>query len=195
MNSTRRTFVIAIFALPWLAGAQPRVEAGGQVFERSAQVAGTRLVLNGTGVRKVAWFTGYAAGLYLTARATTAAQALATPGAKRLQLRMVHDVPAKEFTKALLKGVARNSSPPQLAALDGRLERFSALIDAVGEVKKNDVVDLDFEPGQGLVFRVNGKVQGDAIAGDDLYAALLRAFLGGRPYDEKLRAGLLGQPA
>jgi hypothetical protein len=194
MKINRRAVLFAVVMLPSLATAQEKVTTGGQVFDGTARVAGSQLLLNGTGVRKVAWFTGYAAGLYLTSRASTAAQVQTMSGAKRLQMRMSHDVPALEFTKALRKGVARNCSAGEFAALGERLEQFAGLIDTVGEVKKNDVVDLDLDPGRGLVLRINGKARGEAIAGHDLYAALLRAFVGERPYDEKLRAGLLGQP-
>jgi hypothetical protein len=40
---------------------------------------------------------------------------------------------------------------------------------------------------------VNGKAQGEPIPGDDLYAALLRIFLGDKPSDPELKSGLLGQ--
>ncbi|MDH4290227.1 MAG: chalcone isomerase family protein, partial [Aquincola sp.] len=35
---------------------------------------------------------------------------------------------------------------------------------------------------------------GDPVAGEDLYAALLLCFLGDRPVDKELKAGLLGGP-
>jgi hypothetical protein len=192
MSLSRRTFLCALSLLPAWAGAQSTVKVEGRVFEGSVQLAGTRLVLNGTGVRAVAWFTGYAAGLYLTARAGTAAQALSLPGPKRIQLQMMHTVPAVEFTKALRKGVARNCTPAQMAQIGQGLERFASQIDAVGKVRKHDVVDLDFDPARGLLFSINGKLRGEPIPGEALYAGLLRAFVGDDPYDEKMRAGLLG---
>lgn len=194
MTPLRRTllFALPMLAVPVRARAQSVVQVEGQPFERSIQIDGVRLQLNGTGVRAVAWFKGYAVGLYLTARAFSAAQAVAMPGPKRLQLRMLVDVPAAEFTKALYKGVTRNSSPAQVTALGDRMDRFARLIDAVGTVRKGDVVDLDLEPARGLRFAINGKLRAEPIPGEDLYAALLRAFVGERPYDVKMRAGLLG---
>jgi hypothetical protein len=192
MSLSRRTFLCSLSLLPAWAGAQSTVKVEGRVFEGSIQLAGTRLVLNGTGVRAVAWFTGYAAGLYLTARAGTAAQAVSLPGPKRIQLQMLHTVPAVEFTKALRKGVARNCTPAELTQIGQGLERFASQIDAVGKVRKHDVVDLDFDPARGLLFSINGKLRGEPILGDALYAGLLRAFVGEHPYDEKMRAGLLG---
>jgi hypothetical protein len=74
------------------------------------------LSLNGVGLRAVLWLKGYAAGLYLSARATTPAQVLATTGAKRLQMRMLLDVDTEEFIKAFHKGIGRNT--PQADAIE-----------------------------------------------------------------------------
>jgi len=190
MHLSRRALLITLPLLATGAWGQA-VNVAGEVFQVTATLAGSRLLLNGTGVRAVAWFKGYAIGLYLTARATTAAQAESTPGPKRLQMRMLVDVPAGEFTKAFGKGVARNCTPAQLAALGDRMDRFARQIDAVGKVRKGDVIDLDLDPARGLLFSINGTLRGEPIPGADLYAALLRAFVGERPYDEKMRAGLL----
>ena len=166
----------------------------GQSFDSRARVADVELRLNGTGVRQVAWFKGYLAALYLPAPATTAERALTQRGPKRIQLRMLHEVPAVEFSKAVRKGVMRNSSAAQQVAVGLRLERFVRQIDALGKVQNKDVVNLDFEPGRGLVMFVNATARGEPIPGEDFYAALLRSFVGEVPYDTKMRAGLLGKP-
>ena len=167
----------------------------GQTFAGRVNLLNTELRLNGTGVRAVAWFKGYAVGLYLPERATTAAQVLAQAGPKRLQLRMLQDVPAEEFVKALQKGIERNSPAGEWAALQPRVQRFAEQILASGPVRKRDTVDLDFDPARGLLFARSGKLVAEPIPGADLYAALLRAFIGGHPYDERMKAGLLSQPA
>jgi hypothetical protein len=165
----------------------------GRSFDERIRLFGHDLVLNGTGVRAVAWFKGYAAGLYLGNRTQQANAALAMAGPKRLRLQMLQDVPAAEFTKAFEKGVTRNTPAAQLPALRERMAQFEGQITALGQVRKGDIVDLDLDPGRGLAFAVNGTLRGPHIAGTDLYAALLRTFLGTRPYDENLKAGLLGR--
>ena len=196
MNRRRWTTTLAMaLALPWAAGpavAQVRVE--GQTFDARARVANQDLALNGVGLRAVAWLKGYAAGLYLPQKSTSADAVLAMPGPKRLQLRMLQEVSTQEFVKAFDRGVKRNTPEADLPALQSRMEQFDALITTVGKVRKGDVVDLDFVPGQGLVFVHNGKRLGDAVRGDDFYAALLRIFIGPKPTDPELKAGLLGGP-
>jgi len=174
--------------------APAAVVVEGQRFAAQMQLAGSELVLNGTGVRAVAWFKGYAAGLYVPQKAQTVDALLAQGGAKRLQLRMLQDVPPAEFVKAVRKGMERNTPAPEWPALQERVERFAAFIMEAGKVKKGDVVDLDLDPYRGLLFSLNGTLQGQAIPGTDFYGALLRAFVGDKPYDERLRAGLLGRP-
>lgn len=188
----RRALLLTLCLAPAASLAQGGpVMVEGQPFARHVTLAGSELRLNGTGVRAVAWFKGYAAGLYLGAPATDAAAAVAQAGPKRLQMRLLYDVPSQEFVKAFHKGVERNAPPAELPKLAERIQRFEAQIAAVGQVRKGDVVDLDFEPGRGTLFSLNGKLRGEAIAGADFYAALLLSFVGERPYDKQLRAGLL----
>lgn len=196
MMPTRRSFIRrslpCLLAPGWALADDAVVRVEGQNFERQVQVAGSTLVLNGTGVRAVAWFKGFAAGLYLTARASTAAQAVATAGPKRLRLCMLYDVPAAEFAKALRKGMQRNAAAADQAALASRIDAFEALIRGIGEVHQGDVIHLDWDPARGLLFSVNGTLQGEPIAGADFFATLLLSFVGEKPFDKKLRAGLLG---
>lgn len=176
------------------ARAAAPIKVEGVTFAGQATVAGQTLELNGVGLRSVAWLKGYAAGLYLSQQVRTPQQVYAAVGAKRLQLRMLLDVDTEEFVRAFDKGIARNSSAAELPALAPRMARFDALLRAIGKVKKRDVIDLDWLPGLGLQLTLNGKLRGEPIAGEDLYAALLRIFVGDKPVDAELKVGLLGGP-
>jgi hypothetical protein len=182
-------------ATPARAQAQPTHRIAGVGFERSAQIDGQELRLNGVGVRAVAWFKGYAAGLYLARATTNAAQAMNAAGAKRIQMRMLVDVPTEEFVKAFHKGVARNVPAAAQSSLATRMAQFDQSVRAIGQVKKGDVINLDYLPSQGLLLVVNDRPRGAAIPGADLYAALMAVFLGNHPVDDKLKAGLLGAQA
>jgi Chalcone isomerase-like len=192
MTISRRC-LLSCLALPtWPALAQVKVE--GYTFAGDTTVAGQTLKLNGVGLRAVAWLKGYATGLYLGRKATTPAAVLADAGPKRLQLRMLQEVPAEEFVKAFDKGVARNTPAAELPALQERMRQFNALVMGLKKVKPGDLVDLDWLPGQGLSFSYNGRALAAPIPGADLYAALLRIFIGPRPVDPEMKVGLLGGP-
>jgi hypothetical protein len=165
-----------------------------QEFVERIRVAETELKLNGVGVRQVLWIKGYAAGLYMVEKAHTQQQALAVKGPKRIQMRMLLEVEAKEFVKAIDVGMRRNNSPAEFDAMQPRIEQFDRTILAMGTVKQGDVVDLDFVPASGLVISRNGALQGTPIPGEDLYAGLMKIFIGDLPVDQRLKAGLLGGP-
>lgn len=163
-----------------------------QNFPDRLRLGGSELVLNGVGVRAVAWLKGYAAGLYLSEKASAPAQVLTAKGPKRIQMKMLVDVEAKEFVKAFDKGIARNHTPAEQEALRERGQQFNRSVMALGALKPGDVIDLDFVPPRGFVLSVNGVARGAAIPGEDFYAGLLRIFIGERPVDVQLKAGLLG---
>lgn len=166
---------------------------GGVSFGGRAEVGGQQLRLNGVGMRASPVLKGFAAGLYLAQSSSSTEQVLHTPGPKRLRMRMLLDVPIQVFTHAVRKGIRRNVPEPQQAGLSERIGTFDAILQSVGKVFDGDVIDLDYLPDAGLVIQINGKPRGAPIPGEDLYAAVMLVFLGERPVDAKLKAGLLGQ--
>jgi Chalcone isomerase-like len=161
-------------------------------FDDRLRLADTDLVLNGVGLRSVAWLKGFAAGLYLAEKASAPDKVLALAGPKRLQMKMILDVETKEFIKAFDVSLNRNNTEAERAGMKDRVGQFNRNLEAIGKVRKGDVVNLDFIPGQGLIVSVNGTPRGRPVEGVDLYAGLLKIFLGERPVDQKLKAGLLG---
>ena len=194
MNLPRRILLLCALTAAVPAWATRSITTEGLTFAGDIKLADTALQLNGVGWRAVAWVRGYAAGLYLPKKAGTEAQVIAQPGAKRLQLRLVQEVDAEEFVKAFVKGVNRNTPPADVAKLGERVTQFSAVIRGLGKLKKQDVIDLDFIPGKGLVLSRNGTARGTPVPGEDIYAALLRCFIGVKPTDPELKIGLLGGP-
>lgn len=186
-----RLLIAAVLLMSFTAARAVVIE--GQQFDDRVRLADADLVLNGTGLRAVAWLKGYAAGLYLGQKAATPEAVIAQKGPKRLRMKMMVDVDAKEFVKAFDKGMRRNLSEAERAPLAERMERFDRTVGALPQLKKGDVVDLDYLPARGLVLSVNGKPQGDPFAGEEFYAGVLKIYIGRDPVDKKLKAGLLGQ--
>lgn len=199
LAATRRLLVAAIVATAVGVRLAPRAEAApveieGVSFDDRIQLGDATLQLNGVGLRAVAWLKGYAAGLYLVQRAGTAAAAVAAPGPKRIRMRMLLDVDSAEFAKAVDKGFRRNTPEADQARIADRARQFDAAIRAIGPVRRGDVIDLDYVPGRGTALLLNGKPRGPVLPGEDFYGAVMRIFLGDRPVDADLKAGLLGRP-
>jgi hypothetical protein len=186
--------LIALAALAFMpsAHAAAPITLEDQTFPGDASVAGTPLQLNGVGMRAAFIYKVYLAGLYLPVKAATGAAVFAEPGPKRVQVRMLMDGPSDEFAKAFTGGITKRTPADQVAAMRDRIAAFDRTLRSVGNVKKGDVVNLDYAPAVGLTMTVNGKACGAPVPGADLYAALLNIFVGDRPVDPKMKAGMLG---
>jgi chalcone isomerase-like protein len=185
-----RRFVLSLGLLAAATAHAAQIE--GQTFDERIQVAGSELRLNGVGMRAVAWFKGYTAGLYLSRTARDAAQVIAAPGPKRVQMRMMREAGAEVFVKAFHGGVEGNCSEAERAQLAPRMAAFDRNMRGLVKVKQGDIVDLDYVPERGLVLSLNGRVSGEPVPGEDLYAAVLKIFVGEHPVDKKMKVGLLG---
>ncbi len=186
-----RTALLPLLLCASMGVAAAEIE--GQHFDDRIRLADSELVLNGLGLRAVAWFKGYAAGLYLGQKVRSADAALSAPGPKRVRMKMMVEVESKEFAKAFEKGMKRNLTPAEREALADRIDRFDRTVLALGVLKKGDIVDLDWLPARGLVLSINGQPKGEPFSGEAFYAAILKIFIGPEPVDKKLKAGLLGQ--
>ena len=183
--------LVAGVALVTGAAAQP-VEREGVKLEPTAQVGGTALQLNGAGVRTRAIFKVYVAGLYVPAKSNSASTLLAQKGPRRMLLTMLRNLDADSFGGALNDGLKNNHTEAQLAAFKPQIDALNAAVKAVDEVKKGDVVTIEFTPETGTRILHNGQPKGPAMAGEDFHAAVLRIWLGDKPADADLKKGLLG---
>ncbi len=183
----------AVAAIACMSGPVLAFKYEDQEFEDKIQLAGSALLLNGVGKRAVSILRGYVAGLYLSRKSATPDAAYAASGPKRVQIRMLLEVGAEEFVKAVNKGVGRNCSEAEKEALSTRLPLFTQNLQSVGKVRKGDLINIDYLPEQGTVLYVNGKQWGQVVPGADLYTAFLKVFLGDKPVDKRLKAGLLGE--
>jgi hypothetical protein len=173
--------------------AEPAVQVEGQTLPVTAKVANTELQLNGAGVRAWSFYKAYVAALYLQKKTPAASEVIAQPGAKRVQLRILMTVPGSSgyLADAFTGGIRKRVSAEQYAAMKDRIDTFDKMVRGL-DVKKGDVVNLDFVPDAGLVVSVNGKQVGSAIPGADLYSSMLKIWIADDAKDKPLRAAMLG---
>ena len=178
------------------AGSAAAAEvAGVKVDDKVAlQPGGQELVLNGAGLRTRAIFKVYVAGLYLSEKKASAADAIAAPGPKRVSMTMLRDLKTEDLVKALNEGMEKNNPAAEMAKLKPQVGELTQIMNSLGEAKKGDVIALDFLPDGGTRVLVNGEPKGKPIAGADFYKALLRVWLGDNPVEDSLKKAMLGQP-
>lgn len=189
----RSTLLVALSAAALHVASAAQME--GQQYADRITLGGDALQLNGLGMRAVAWIKGYVAGLYVSEKSHDPQALLATPGAKRIALRMLRSASTQVFVDALHAGLEKNHSPEQMQQFAGRMSAFDDAIRAIGAVKPGDAVNLDYLPGQGLVMSLNGQRRGQAIPGEDFYRGVMKIFIGDNPVDKRMKQGLLGNPA
>lgn len=168
------------------------LELQGVKLDEQVQVADRPLVLNGAGVRSIFFIKMYVAGLYLTGKQTRTEAVLADPEVKRIALTVVvDDADPEHFLKGLRKGIEKNHSEQEMAALRERVDAFIKLFSPIKEVKKGNVIAFDWLPGTGTRVTFNGAELG-RIDGEDFYRALLTVWIGNKPVSGDMKKGLLG---
>ena len=163
----------------------------GQRFEDTMVLSDRTLRLNGLGLRGVAWIKAFVAGLYLAAPSKDSAQVLAMQGPKRIRLKIMLNAPSHELTKSLVGRIEDHEPDAVRIKLGDRLSRLGTQIDSLGDLHPGDVVDLDFIPDKGVSLRLNDKIIGVPVAGEDLYRSVLKIFVGDHPVDRRMKEGLL----
>jgi len=167
------------------------VEVGGVSFAPQIEVNGTRLQLNGAGVRYKAIFKVYAAGLYLGHKASSLEEVTRTPGPKRMSITMLRDIDADELGKLFARGMEDNMDRAAFGQLIPGILRMSQLFSQYKKLNAGDSFTLDWIPGQGLLLSVKGQVQGQPFKEPEFFNAMMGIWLGRSPADWKLKNELL----
>ncbi len=186
---------LAVMLLALSLPALAALEVAGVKFDDNARVGAGDTVINGAGLRNRVFFKVYAIGLYLPQKVTTAADALAAKGAKRIAIVTLRDLTAEQFVDALLEALKKNHDEATLTALQPKIEQFRSTMLSIGNAPEKSVVNLDWLPDSGTRLSFNGAQKGSDITGEDFYRALLRIWLGDKPAQDDLKDKLLGKPA
>jgi hypothetical protein len=182
--------MLVFFTLLLIGPPCHAVEIAGVMVNDTLQTEdGTMLHLNGAGVRSKFFMDIYIAELYLEIPSAKAAEVIEAKGKKRVTMHFLYsEVTRDKLVDGWNEGFKENNGPGELAKLQDRIDQFNALF---ADVKKNDVIILDFSPATGTVVTLKGQKKG-AIAGKDFNDALLRIWLGEKPINSGLKEKLLG---
>lgn len=169
------------------------VDVAGVKFEDTIDQRGSKLALNGAGVRYKAIFKVYSAGLYLPKKTNAAEEALSMAGPKRISITMLRDIDSNELGKLFTRGVEDNAPKTEMSKLIPGLIRMGQVFSDQKKLATGDSFTFEWVPGTGGVLSVKGKVQGEPFKEAEFYTALLRIWLGPVPADFKLKEALLGK--
>ena len=160
MNSLKR-WLTAAAALLLASAALAEMNVSGVKFQDTTDLRGTKLVLNGAGVRYKAIFKVYAAGLYLPKKGGTPEEVLSMPGAKRLDITMLREIDSSELGKLFSRGMEDNMDKKAFSKLIPGVMRMSQIFSDHKKLNAGDTFAIDWVPAAGTVITVKGVPQGE----------------------------------
>jgi hypothetical protein len=185
MKKLAVALALAALALPAHAA-----KVGGVEFPETVDVDGTKLTLNGAGVRKRFVIKVYAGGLYLAEKAKDANAVVAADAPKRVRMVFLRDVSRAQIMDAYREGFRNNSAGPNLEALLAKLETIAP---AVPNLSEGAEMFVTYVPGKGTTVAAAGGGAPVTVEGKDFADAMFRNWLGGTPADAGLKDAMLGR--
>jgi len=179
-------------ALCWTGAAHAAVEIAGVKVEEAITVAGTKLQLNGAGIRYKGPFKVYVGDLYTTRPVKSLDELIAAPGPKRLSMTFLREINSAEFGKLLTRGIEDNVSRQEISKIIPGMIKMGDIFAANKSFVPGDVCALEWDPAKGLSIWAKGKLQSEPFQDPAFFRALMSIWFGQSPADWKLKEELLG---
>mgnify|MGYP002682982668 CR=1 FL=1 len=186
---------LATGALALLLGATAfaaTIDIAGVKVEDAVTVSGTKLQLNGAGIRYKGPFKVYVGDLYTTRRVSSLDDLIAAPGPKRLSMTFLRDINSAEFGKLLTRGMEDNVSKQELSKIIPGMIKMGEIFAANKSFETGDVCALEWDPAKGLSIWAKGKLQAEPFKDPAFFRALMSIWFGHTPADWKLKDQMLG---
>ncbi|MBX2869281.1 MAG: chalcone isomerase family protein [Acidiferrobacterales bacterium] len=184
-----RTLSLLIFAVLVGFGSTGAVWAE-EVFPESVELAGGTLVKQGVGTRKKAFLSLYLAGLYLESKSNDSVAIINADNPMAIRLQIVSKlISAKRMKSAMLDGF-NQSTGGAVAPIQEEIDQFATGFS--DEIKKKDVFDLIYVPGNGVEVIKNGTSK-VIVPGLEFKQALFGIWLSEDPIQASLKKSMLGE--
>jgi len=176
--------VVLLLALG-ISGPVRAASLAGVELPDTETVNGTRLVLNGRGLRQatVLRVKAYVGGLYLEKRSNDPDIVINSRQCKRVTMVFLRDIDGTRLASGWADELRK------VGGTEASISRFTSLI---GDVKKGDTMSFTWCPDKGVEVAARGAVRG-TVPGDDFARTLFTIWFGPEPGDENLKRGMLGK--
>ncbi len=158
----------------------------------TVQVGGQTLRLNGKGTRYRAVVRVYDIGLYATTKFGSVEELAAAAGPKRLHIITLRELTGDMLGVAMVQGMQDNAPPGERIKLIAHMDRLSRIFGAEPSVPAGTSLTIDYLPGRGTAFFLNGEQKGEMVTDPTYFTAIARIWLGPKPADANLKDSLLG---
>ncbi|WP_092541085.1 chalcone isomerase family protein [Zunongwangia mangrovi] len=183
-----KKYMLLFVALCSVTMLSAQTEVGGVSLPNSVEFKGESLKLNGAGVREKFWIDLYAGGLYLQEKSSDEKQIMSADKPMAIKLHIVSKlITSNKMVDAVNEGF-ENSTNGNTAPLASEIKKFKGFFS--DEIKKDDVFDLVYIPGTGVISYKNGEEKG-TIKGMAFKKALFGIWLSKKPAEDDLKEAML----
>lgn len=190
LRTTLRTLLAATL-LPLCLHVQAATEVAGVKLEDTVTVAGTKLQLNGAGIRYKGPFKVYVGDLYTTKKVHSLEELIAAPGPKRLSMTFLREIDSASFGKLLTRGIEDNTSKTEMSKIVPGMIKMGDIFAANRAFVAGDICSLEWDPAKGLTIWAKGKIQAEPFQDPAFFRALMSIWFGNTPADWKLKDAML----
>lgn len=185
----KRIILITLAVLMMVPYAYAR-EVGGKDIPESITLGSETLQLNGAGIREKFWMDIYACGLYLKDKSSDPQKIMSADEPMAIKMIVMSGLMSQEkLVKALVEGFEKSTGGNQDAFRD-KIDKYIAAHS--GDIKKDDVFEYQYVPGEGMSVVKNGEKR-VTVSGLDFKKAVMGIWLCDEPASEDLKEGMLGK--
>ena len=160
-------------------------------FAATTTLSGKQLVLNGAGTRFRTVVKVYDLALYAPRKASTLEDLLAQGGPYRVRLVALRDINPSDIGRAMVVGMRDNLPAEQAYRLGHYSSKVVEIFSSANVIPAGTEFGLDWVPGQGARFYLDGKPVGN-LNDPDFIKPFLGIWIGQVPADHQLKDRLLG---
>lgn len=172
------------------AGTAFAAEMSVNKFQPKATVAGKTLQLNGSGIRYRSVFKVYDLALY-TAKEVKSLDEIKLNQPVALRFVALRDITGTELGRAFFRSLSTNTPPAELNKHLVNSSRFLDLFSIKTKMVNGDKFSIEYTPGKGTHFYMDGVVQGEPLGDEEFFRIILKIWLGDIPADIRLKDALL----
>ena len=187
MRKTAISLAVVVLLLAFASDLHASSLAG-VTLPDTVQVGGTKLVLNGLGLRKKFMVKVYVAGLYVEQKSSDADAIIKAEATKRVVMQFLRGVSKNQIVDAFDESF-NNNAPDARKTMKAEIDR---LLGALEPVKEGDQMVFTYVPGTGTTLAINGQEK-LTIAAPAFGPVLFSVWLGPKPPTTDLKKGMIGQ--
>lgn len=172
-----------------VALAQSHIEVSDVKVPTSLDVDGTKLTLNGAGIRTKYFMDMYVGSLYVKSKGQDGPTIANADEEMTIHLDIISGLITSDKMVSATNDGFENSTGGNTAPLQKEIDMFMGAFSE--EIVDGDAFQFDYTPDAGTKVYKNGTLK-TTIAGHKFKKALFGIWLGNKPADKNLKKGMLG---